>query len=331
MAAAAPRNYIRARSYAFTSDGTPVFFVKPYKNSELLTATYRDALFVDEQVVSPALRAGLPSLQAAPQGIYVWMMLKNDAMDQSNFYALRVRSNQELGTLHHNMLSYLLAMGQELDFYASGEMMIYHPTRKVLFNMESSVFLERVLQPLSIRNNMKRKLPKNNQFNLERQKQIQEERAAVVSNRIRGILPEYDVSFHMRKPFIDKHKFLTHPSVIQLYDEALTQVIPFDPTARKNHAAIDPDKLFIAQNFPNHTELPQYNAFYQSLEGDQKEEADMPWKVTAVVPSTRVGNGSAGTGTFKPRTKKPAATRRGGGGKRDRVHKMKTRRNNRKK
>lgn len=319
MASAQETNFaFKRRTYPFGPNGTPLFFTDPIKNVNRLKNVYRTSVFLDEAVPSPALRDNLQPLQNAQQGIYTWIMLKADDSDLSNLYAMRVRSNQEIGTLHRNMLTYIEEMGQTLPFYASGELLLHEATKKIIFNMESSVFLNKVLTPLSISNS--------------KQKEIQHERAVIVGERIRDVFSEYDVAFHIGKQLIETHKFLTHPDVIQLYRDTLTQVTPFDPMARPTHRMIRPGK-YDAVNQPERAELPHFNQFVSNYLLRANND-DNSWNIVRTTKIAKPTNSKsikrntkkpAGTGTLQPKSTKKKPTK---GGRR---HKIKTRRNNRKK
>lgn len=199
MSAIDPKKFrLKKRAHVIRNSENQRFYYYPIRDMACLAEYYMNHLIIDER------------LREAEQGIYTWVMV-----DPQRVYALRTYSNQEIGSLHDNIMAYIQFLEKRKPtLIASGEMelsMDASTGRPLLeFNFQSSLFVSNVLK----KETKKRKQTEN---------EVQADLSKQVRARFQELCPSHDIRPVLGKDLIEDTQFLTHPSRIELFERCLTR------------------------------------------------------------------------------------------------------------
>lgn len=189
---------IKKRAPLFNQTGTPHFFYYPIKDVCGFYDYFMKRLVKNEQ------------LNNERDGVYTWIMTAPHEV-----YAMRTCSNQEIGTLHGNIIEYIreIEKGRPAPV-ASGELQITTDSetgvKHVQFNFQSSFFVSEIL---------KRGAKQAQQTEEEFQRALVEP----VMARFQELFPQGEVTAVLGVDLIEPVRFLTSPSAIRAYERFLTR------------------------------------------------------------------------------------------------------------
>lgn len=113
-----------------------------YKYSRKLEASMRG---INKELI-PTIRKNNKIVSADP-GIYTWII---KGTNNSTFYATRVFTKQEIGTLHLDLDRQTMEMGDEREIISAGELEVYHheeePLITIAFNLQSGTFTKNIIE-----------------------------------------------------------------------------------------------------------------------------------------------------------------------------------------
>lgn len=143
-------------------------------------------------------------LSTAPNGIYTWIL-----SESNNIYATKIESNQEIGTLHMNLIYFIERKEPSLIVVASGEFEITTDTESgqkiIAYNFKSGYFFKKILEKL--RNTY---YPQTNQ-------EIQENLSKEVSKILEDKCSECKIIPKLDEDFIEYTKFISSKNIINRY------------------------------------------------------------------------------------------------------------------
>ena len=190
---------LKSRAPVYNEQGEMYFFNAPFKNLRGFYEYFSSRLLKDEQ------------LSDAQDGIYTWVMIQPGSV-----YAIRTRSSQEIGSLHHNIMSYIrYREHMEPVLLASGELQITTDAttgvKTVVYNFQSSLFCQQVLLVET-----KKRKQKANAFQCELA-------AEVISTRFHELFPGAVIEFKINHDLIEDVRILTAPNMMEVYHRFLTR------------------------------------------------------------------------------------------------------------
>lgn len=193
------------------------FFNTPIRNIDCLVDYFIHQLITNE------------SLCDAEDGIFTWVMVKPNKV-----YALRTYSNQEIGTLHRNLIEYVRVVeGRRPGLMVAGEMEIHTDVetgiRHLAFNFQSSLFVFEVLEKEMARTGISGD-------------EIQQRLSTVMEKRFQSLCPNTVIHPSVGKDIIEHTQFLNQPERIQLYERCLTR-----RPSRPNHRKVKYNRVYVTK------------------------------------------------------------------------------------
>lgn len=146
----------------------------------------------------------------APDGIYTWIRTQSD-----DIYATQIESNQEIGTLHHNLIYFAKKRDSSVkNIIVSGEFEITtnkeSRNKHISYNFKSGYFFKEILQKLVNKNLT------NKQQNQQRD-EIQKKLSDDVLQLLQSYCPDCEIEPKLNEDFIEYTKFITNNKVVNFY------------------------------------------------------------------------------------------------------------------
>lgn len=148
----------------------------------------------------------------APDGIYTWIQ-----SEISDIYATQIESNQEIGTLHMNLIHLIEKRDPSLIVNLSGEFEIKTDAESgnkiISYNFQSGYFVDKILKEL------------RKKYSNETNQQIQERLSTEFFKNLKSKCPECKIIPKLDEDFIENTKFISNEKVIKLYRNLYNNVI----------------------------------------------------------------------------------------------------------
>jgi hypothetical protein len=113
-----------------------------YKYSRKLEASMRG---INKELIQTIRKNN--QIASADPGIYTWII---KGTENCTFYATRVFTKQEIGTLHLDLDRQTMEMGDEREIISAGELEVYHhenaPFITIAFNLQSGTFTKDIIE-----------------------------------------------------------------------------------------------------------------------------------------------------------------------------------------
>jgi hypothetical protein len=204
------------------------------------------------------------ALSDAPDGIYTWIQTKkNTETEYDDIYATQIESNQEIGTLHMNLIYLIEKINPSLIVDISGELEIKtdpESRNKIIsYNFKSGYFFKTILTMLR-----KKNPNKTNQ-------QIQEELSSDFLKNLQSNCPNCEIIPKLDEDFIENTKFISNKKVINLYRNLYNNDIQEEENIGNERGLNDNGNPIIVKynykvNLTNNTQ-PYSRNEYKPLEG----------------------------------------------------------------
>jgi hypothetical protein len=146
--------------------------------------------------------------EQARDGIYTWI-----STTKGDIYATETESNQEIGTLHSNLIYFANKSNPEpVKIAVSGEFRITtkNGNTQIEYNFQSGIFFEKILGQL--RTKFKKTEKQEKQIKL-----IQKNLSNAIYKKLKVYCPEWTVEENLNEDFIGNTKFISKTSVINRY------------------------------------------------------------------------------------------------------------------
>lgn len=151
----------------------------------------------------------------APDGIYTWIRTT-----ENDIYATQIESNQEIGTLHDNLIYFITKRDPGVKINVCGEIEITTKNdgkKEISFNFQSGTFFKKIL-PL-----LRRK------YRNETDQQIQERLSVEIKGRLSELCPNSIITDKLDEDFIEYTKFKSKEETIKRYKNMYNNTIELEP------------------------------------------------------------------------------------------------------